>query len=74
MQASKSVKKRSSGDAELARDGLHRHVRVEEARDLSLGVVMHEAQEIAHVHVVETDADDAELGHESLPSKINVVR
>jgi hypothetical protein len=59
-------------DAELARDGLHfRHVRVVEARDLRLRVVMHEAQEIAHVHVVETDADDAELRHVFLPQPKN---
>jgi hypothetical protein len=34
-------------------------------------MVMHEAQEIAHVHVVETDADDAELRHVFLPQPKN---
>ena len=56
------------GDAE----GLHRAghaggIGVVEAGDLGVGVVVDHPEQVAHVHVVEADASDAELGHVSLP-------
>ena len=37
---------------------------VADARDLRVRVLMHLAQQVAHVHVVEIDADNAKRRHE----------
>ena len=61
--------------AERACHGLHFcKVRIVEPGDLRLRVLMHEAQQVTHVHVVETDADDAEFRHVFLPQRCSVKR
>ena len=56
----------AGGQVEIGDGLLHaRGVAVADAGDLGLGVVMHLAQQIAHMHVIKVDADDAELGGHS---------
>ena len=52
------------GKSELLDRDLHlRAIRVEDRGDLGLRMLMNQGEQVAHVHVVETDADDAEFGH-----------
>ncbi len=56
-----------SGDGEVARGGDHPlRLFVADAGDLHVGMRVRHTQQIAHVHVVEVDADDFEFRHISL--------
>ena len=62
------------GDGMRLDGGLHlRPVRVVECSDLRLGVIGDHLQQIAHVHVIEADANDAEPGHESASYLVPVI-
>ncbi len=62
-------------DAEFGCGTGHRcGVRIVDPCDLGIRVVVHHAQQIAHVHVVKADADDTEPGHENLRQLRSVMR
>ena len=66
---SRSVKTRSGGNREIGDRRLHAgRVGIVDAGDLGVRMLGDGAQEVAHVHVVEVDAEDAVLGHSLLPN------
>ena len=63
-QASRSVKTRSSGMPRCRDRRFHPlAVRIEDADNLGVGMLGHLAQQVAHVHVVEADAEHAVFRH-----------
>ena len=73
-QASTSVKTLSAGIDEVRDRGLHAlGIGVADARDLGVRVLVHLAQQVAHVHVVEIDADNAKRRHpRGLPPRCGI--
>ena len=56
------------GDAEIVDGALHpRAVRIEDAGNLGIRMLRHLAQQIAHMHVVEADAEHAVFRHPATP-------
>ena len=61
---SKIGKNAVGGDVEGGDGALHGGgVGIEYASDFGIGVFMHKAQKITHVHVIKADADNAGFGH-----------